>query len=68
MCYMCMILDDVFAPKVKSDRERLRERAAQVKKLVNEAETRKAEISACDMGEAWVDVLKEEQYELARQL
>ena len=68
MCYMCMILDDVFAPKVKSGREQLRERAAHVKKLVAEAETRKDEVNACDMGEMWVDVLKQEQYELARQL
>lgn len=65
MCYMC-VKDDVLKGINPSNEQLLRERAARVKRLVNEAETRKAE--TCDIGEAIVDLLKDEQYRLARQL
>ena len=65
MCYLCL-RDDIFGAKDPSDRERLRERAAKVKELLREAEDRRLE--NCHIGDAVVDLLKEEQYDLAKQL
>lgn len=62
---MCL-KDDIFEAKDPSDRQRLRERAAKVKELLREAEDRRME--NCHIGDAVVDLLKEEQYEIARQL
>lgn len=65
MCYMCL-RDDIFGGRNPSNVQRLRERAAQVKKLIAEAEDRKHEM--CHVGDAAVNLLKEEQYKLAREL
>jgi hypothetical protein len=65
MCYMC-VKDDVLKGLNPTNEQRLRERAAHVKGLIAEAERRKSE--TCDIGEGIVDLLKEEQYRIARQL
>jgi hypothetical protein len=62
---MCL-KDDIFGAKDPTDRQRLRERAARIKELLREAEERSQE--NCHIGDAVVDLLKEEQYEIARQL
>ena len=63
MCYMCL-QDDTFSVKKQTTEQRLRERAAYVKKLLTEAN----EHLICDEGDDVIKRLKEEQYELARQL
>jgi len=65
MCYMC-VKDDVLKGMNPTNQQRLRERAAHVKGLIAEAERRKQE--TCDIGGAIVDLLREEQYKIARQL
>lgn len=65
MCYMCL-KDDVFSGKNPTTERRLRDRAAQVKRILDEASLN--EDSMCYIGDAAVRLLKEEQYELAKQL
>jgi hypothetical protein len=65
MCYMCM-KDDVFGGVNPTNQQRLRERARQVKLMLAEAEDRRMEM--CYVGDAAVELLKKEQYELAKQL
>lgn len=65
MCLMCL-KDDVFGPKGPSSRELLRKRAARIKSMITEAEANKDRL--CYVGDAAVNLLKKEQYELARQL
>ena len=65
MCLMCM-KNDVFAGREPSTRELLKQRAARVKEMLNEAEAKKLDL--CYIGDAAVALLKREQYELAKQL
>lgn len=65
MCYMCL-KDDVFAFKDPTDEQRLRLRAAHIKRLLLEAEDNK--YTMCYIGDAAVELLKKEQYELAKKL
>lgn len=65
MCYLCL-KDDIFTGKNPTNEQRLRERAAHVKRLLREAEDNKH--TMCYIGDAAVELLKNEQYELARQL
>lgn len=62
---MCM-KDDVFGGVNPTNQQRLRERARQVKLMLAEAEDRRMEM--CYVGDAAVELLKKEQYELAKQL
>jgi hypothetical protein len=65
MCLMCL-KNDVFGGRNPSTRELLKERAKKVKEMLQEAENKKH--SLCFIGDAAVELLKREQYELARQL
>lgn len=65
MCFMCL-KDDVFGGKDPTKEQLAKERALKVKQLITEAEARKHEM--CYVGDAAVDLLKQEQYDLARQL
>lgn len=65
MCFMCL-KDDVFGPPQPKKQQLLRERAKHVKQLLSEAEERRMEM--CYVGDAAVDLLKQEQYDLAKQL
>lgn len=65
MCYLCL-REDVFAGKGQTEEQRLRERAAHVKLLIAEAESRRDRM--CYIGDAAVELLKKEQYELAKKL
>jgi len=65
MCYLCL-KDDVFAGMNPTNEQRLRDRAAHIKRLIREAEDKK--LSMCYIGDAAVELLKKEQYELAKQL
>ncbi len=65
MCFMCL-KDDIFGGKDPTNEQRLRERAAHVKRLIAEAEAKRD--SMCYIGDAAVELLKKEQYELAKQL
>ena len=63
MCFLCL-KDDPFAVKPLTDIQRKRQRAAEIKKLLREAEG----YNVCDIGDATVNRLKEEQYRLSREL
>lgn len=62
---MCL-RDDVFAGKNPTNRQRLLERAAHVKYLIRVAEDNMNRM--CYIGDAALNLLKEEQYALAKQL
>lgn len=65
MCLMCL-KNDVFGGRNPTTRERLLERARKVKEMLREAEDNKHGL--CYIGDAAVNLLKQEQYELAKQL
>ena len=65
MCMMCL-KNDVFGGRNPTTRERLLERARKVKEMLREAENNSPTL--CFIGDAAVELLKKEQYELARQL
>jgi hypothetical protein len=65
MCYLCL-KDDIFAGKNPTNEQQLRERAVHIKRIIREAEDNKH--SMCYIGDATVELLKKEQYELAKQL
>jgi hypothetical protein len=65
MCYLCMKDDVILSQRPNPGRE-LRERAVRIKAMLREAEENEG--STCHIGEAAVQILKQEQYELARQL
>lgn len=65
MCLMCL-KNDVFGGRNPSTRERLLERAKKIKDMLREAEDNK--LSLCYIGDAAVELLKIEQYDLAKQL
>ena len=63
MCYLCL-KDDPFAVKPLTTSDRIKRRALEIKQLLKEAEEREM----CHIGDATIKRLKDEQYELARQL
>lgn len=63
MCYLCL-KDDPFAVKPLTNIHRVRQRAAEIKVLLKEAE----EHDTCNIGDATVTRLKEEQFKLSRDL
>lgn len=63
MCYLCL-KDDPFAVKPLTTVDRIKQRALEIKFLLREAE----EHDKCHIGDATIERLKQEQYELARQL
>jgi len=65
MCLMCL-KTDVFGGRNPTTRERLLERAKHIKEMIREAEDNKN--SLCFVGDAAIELLRQEQYELARQL
>jgi hypothetical protein len=65
MCLMCL-KNDVFGGRNPTTRERLFERAKHVKEMIREAEDNK--LFLCYVGDAAVELLKKEQYELAKNL
>lgn len=65
MCYLCL-RDDIFAGKEQTEQARLRERAAHIKQLIADAESRRDKM--CYVGDAAIELLKKEQYEIARKL
>jgi hypothetical protein len=62
---MCL-KDNIFDGRNTTDEQRKRQRAAQVKLLLDEAESKRG--TTCFMGDAAVNLLREEQYQLARSL
>jgi len=65
MCYLCL-KDDIFVERRLSDAQLLRERAAHIKSMIREAEENKERM--CYVGDAAVELLKKEQYEIAKKL
>lgn len=65
MCFLCL-KDNPFANKNPSNDELLKARALEIKTLIKEAEGREPDM--CHIGDAVIELLKKEQYELARQL
>lgn len=63
MCYLCL-KDDPFAVKPLTTIHRVRQRAAEIKQLLKEAE----EHDTCHIGDATVAKLREEQFKLSRDL
>lgn len=65
MCFLCL-KDNPFANKNPSTRDAHKARAAEIKELIREAEEKENDM--CFVGDATIELLKKEQYELARQL
>jgi hypothetical protein len=65
MCLMCL-KDDVFGGRNPTTQELVRERAKRIKELLREADDHRLQL--CYVGDAAVELLRKEQYELARQL
>jgi hypothetical protein len=65
MCLMCM-KNDVFSGRNPSTRELLKDRARRVKDMLTEAESNQGDL--CYIGDAAVNLLKQEQYDLAKRL
>jgi energy-converting hydrogenase A subunit M len=65
MCLMCL-KNDVFGGRNPTSRELVRERAMKVKRLLKEADDNKLQL--CYVGDAAVELLKKEQYDLAKEL
>ncbi len=65
MCFLCL-KDNLFANKNPSTRDAKRARVVEIKRLINEAEGKHDDM--CFIGDATIELLKKEQYELARDL
>lgn len=65
MCYLCL-KDDVFKNKQASNMELKLARAKHIKDTIAEAEGKTSEM--CYIGDATIELLKKEQYELSRDL
>lgn len=65
MCLIC-IKDDLFGSRGPTQQARLLDRARKIKEILREAEENKS--STCFIGDAMIDQLKTEQFELAKQL
>lgn len=63
MCYLCL-KDDVFPATYPTEVAKKRQRAADVKKTLRDAETK----TRCGAGEIILEVLRQEQYKLAKDL
>lgn len=66
MCFLCM-KDNPFANRGVSTLVAKRERALEIKQLIREAEE-SGHDKMCHIGDATVELLKQEQYELAKDL
>ena len=63
MCYLC--LEDFFSLEMpKTKEKKAKERALEIKQLLKSAE----ETGVCNEGDKIVDLLKEEQYKLSREM
>jgi hypothetical protein len=63
MCYLCLA-DQFRLEMPKSKTERLKDRALEIKQLLRQAEQN----SVCGEGNKVIQILKEEQYKLARSI
>ena len=64
MCYMCFRYNPFAASDDSSTTEYKRKRAIDVKALLKEAD----DVAACDTGERAIELLRQEQYRLSREL
>jgi hypothetical protein len=63
MCYLCLV-DQFHLAVAPSKLDKSKERALEIKSLLKIAETDEV----CDEGNKVIDILKEEQYKLSREM